>query len=136
MLRISTSTTSPTHCLAMQTRRSARRVRPWKRARHANIKITFLCASPQLYFKPGTKRREGFRARPCRLDGRDPQGAHRRSNGALNDRNAMNNALAKIKEEFLAVIPPTLFFFIELHIVAIVRALMTKATGIAPLATS
>jgi hypothetical protein len=43
--------------------------------------------------------------------------------------------VSKIKEEFLAVLPPTIFFFITLHIVALVRALMVKATGIAPLST-
>jgi hypothetical protein len=47
----------------------------------------------------------------------------------------MSTVSAKIKEEFLAILPPTTFFFIALHIVALVRALMTKATGIAPLAT-
>lgn len=47
----------------------------------------------------------------------------------------MNKVLAKIKEEFLAVLPPTIFFFVALHIIAFVRALMTKGTGIAPLAT-
>jgi hypothetical protein len=47
----------------------------------------------------------------------------------------MKDPLEKIKEEFLAIIPPTLFFFIALHIVALVRALMTKATGIPPIST-
>lgn len=47
----------------------------------------------------------------------------------------MNKVLAKIKEEFLAVLPPTIFFFVALHIIAFVRALMIKGTGIAPLAT-
>jgi len=47
----------------------------------------------------------------------------------------MSKAIAKIKEEFYAVLPPTLFFFIALHIVAIVRVLMNKGTGI-PLATT
>jgi hypothetical protein len=36
----------------------------------------------------------------------------------------------KIKEEFLAVLPPTLFFFVALHIVAFIRVLMAKAHGI------
>jgi len=43
--------------------------------------------------------------------------------------------VSKIKEEFLAILPPTIFFFIALHIVALVRALMVKANGIAPLST-
>ncbi len=35
----------------------------------------------------------------------------------------------KIKEEFLALIPPTIFFFVALHLVAIVRLLMAKQTN-------
>ena len=42
----------------------------------------------------------------------------------------MNKAVEKLKEEFLAVLPPTLFFFIALHIVGLVRVLMTKGTGL------
>jgi hypothetical protein len=34
-------------------------------------------------------------------------------------------------EEIRAVIPPTIFFFIMLHLVAIIRVLMLKGTGIA-----
>jgi hypothetical protein len=47
----------------------------------------------------------------------------------------MSKVSEKIKEEFLAILPPTIFFFIALHLVALVRALMIKATGIAPLST-
>ncbi len=47
----------------------------------------------------------------------------------------MSHVLEKIKEEFLAMLPPTIFFFVALHIVALIRALMVKATGIAPLTT-
>jgi hypothetical protein len=42
----------------------------------------------------------------------------------------MNKASEKVKEEFLAMIPPTIFFFITLSLVAVVRALMLKGTGI------
>jgi hypothetical protein len=42
----------------------------------------------------------------------------------------MNKAVEKLKEEFLAVLPPTLFFFIALHIVGLVRVLMTEGTGL------
>ena len=42
---------------------------------------------------------------------------------------------AKIKEEFLALIPPTLFFFVALHLIAFVRVLMVEGTGL-PLTTS
>jgi hypothetical protein len=62
-------------------------------------------------------------------------GDNLRSRGRPNDRIAMSKVTSKIKEEFLAVIPPTLFFFIALHIVTIVRALMTRGTGLAPMST-
>jgi len=42
----------------------------------------------------------------------------------------MNKGVARLKEEFLAVLPPTIFFFIALHIVGWVRVLMTKGTGL------
>ena len=31
----------------------------------------------------------------------------------------MNKGIEKLKEEFLAVLPPTLFFFVALHIVGL-----------------
>jgi len=43
----------------------------------------------------------------------------------------MSKLTAKIKEEFYAMVPPTLFFFIALHLVALVRVLMLKGTGVA-----
>jgi hypothetical protein len=39
--------------------------------------------------------------------------------------------MKKLKEEFLKLLPPTIFFFVALHIVAFVRVLMLKGTGIA-----
>ena len=39
----------------------------------------------------------------------------------------MHKLLEKLKEEFYAILPPTIFFFVMLHIVAIIRVLMTKA---------
>src|SRR5271154_23245 len=45
----------------------------------------------------------------------------------------MTKLAAKLKEEFYAVLPPTIFFFVMLHIVALVRVLMLKGTGISPL---
>ena len=36
----------------------------------------------------------------------------------------MSKVFEKIKEEFLAVLPPTMFFFAALHIVAFIRVLM------------
>jgi hypothetical protein len=45
----------------------------------------------------------------------------------------MTKLSAKLKEEFFALLPPTVFFFVALHIVAFVRVLMLKGTGISPL---
>src|SRR6266446_3236924 len=45
----------------------------------------------------------------------------------------MTKLSAKLKEEFFALFPPTIFFFVALHIVAFVRVLMLKGTGISPL---
>ena len=43
----------------------------------------------------------------------------------------MSKLSAKIKEEFVALLPPTIFFFVALHLVAFVRVLMLEGTGIA-----
>jgi len=42
--------------------------------------------------------------------------------------------MEKIKEEVLALVPPTVFFFVSLSLIALVRMLMTKGTGI-PIST-
>jgi hypothetical protein len=42
----------------------------------------------------------------------------------------MSKVANKIKEEILEMVPPTLFFFIALHLVALVRSLMVKGTGL------
>ncbi|BBH47082.1 hypothetical protein [Pseudomonas sp. KU43P] len=42
----------------------------------------------------------------------------------------MNTVLLKLKHEFMKVLPPTLFFFVILHIVALIRALMIKGSGV------
>jgi hypothetical protein len=44
----------------------------------------------------------------------------------------MSKLSTKLKEEFFALLPPTIYFFITLHIVAFVRVLMLRGTGIAP----
>src|SRR5256884_8096688 len=44
----------------------------------------------------------------------------------------MTKLFAKLKEEFFALLPPTIYFFVALHIVAFVRILMLKGTGLAP----
>jgi hypothetical protein len=47
----------------------------------------------------------------------------------------MTKLSTKLKEEFSALLPPTIFFFVALHIVAFVRVLMLKGTGISPLSS-
>jgi hypothetical protein len=42
----------------------------------------------------------------------------------------MRTLFAKLKEEFEAVLPPTIFFFVALQMVALIRVLMLKGTGI------
>jgi hypothetical protein len=49
--------------------------------------------------------------------------------------NSMTKLFTKLKEEFFALLPPTIFFFVALHIVAFVRVLMLKGTGISPLSS-
>src|SRR5205823_14766484 len=44
----------------------------------------------------------------------------------------MTKLSTKLKEEFFALLPPTIYFFVALHIVAFVRVLMLKGTGLAP----
>jgi hypothetical protein len=46
---------------------------------------------------------------------------------------SMPNLSSKLKEEFFKLLPPTIFFFVALHIVAIIRVLMLKGTGVSPL---
>ena len=43
----------------------------------------------------------------------------------------MSTLATKLQEEFQALLPPALFFFVMLHLVALIRALMLKGTGIA-----
>ena len=47
----------------------------------------------------------------------------------------MRRVTAKLKEEFVEMIPPTLYFFVALHLIAVIRVLMTKGSGL-PLPTS
>src|SRR2546429_4559740 len=46
--------------------------------------------------------------------------------------NSMTKLATTLKKEFFELLPPTIFFFVALHIVAFVRVLMLKKTGIAP----
>jgi hypothetical protein len=43
----------------------------------------------------------------------------------------MSTLAEKLKEEFKAMLPPAIFFFVALHLVAFVRSLMLEGTGIA-----
>jgi prepilin signal peptidase PulO-like enzyme (type II secretory pathway) len=47
----------------------------------------------------------------------------------------MHKLLEKLKEEFFAALPPTIFFFVMLHIVSVVRVLMAKGTTFQPMST-
>ena len=47
----------------------------------------------------------------------------------------MTKLSTTLKKEFFELLPPTIFFFVALHIVAFVRVLMLKGTGISPLST-
>jgi hypothetical protein len=44
----------------------------------------------------------------------------------------MTKLSTKLKEEFFKLLPPMIFFFVALHIVAFIHVLMLKKTGIAP----
>lgn len=45
----------------------------------------------------------------------------------------MSKLTHKLKEEFLALLPPTIYFFVALHLAALIHDLMLKGTGISPL---
>ena len=47
----------------------------------------------------------------------------------------MHKIFEKLKEEFFAILPPTIFFFIALHIIALIRVLMTKGSHFEPIST-
>jgi hypothetical protein len=47
----------------------------------------------------------------------------------------MTKLSTTLKKEFFELLPPTIFFFVALHIVAFVRVLMLKGTGISPLSS-
>ena len=42
----------------------------------------------------------------------------------------MSAVMNKVKHEFMKVLPPTIFFFVILHIVALIRSLMIKGSGV------
>ena len=40
--------------------------------------------------------------------------------------------MTKLKEEFFKILPPTIYFFVALHLVMFIRVLMLEGTGLAP----
>ena len=40
--------------------------------------------------------------------------------------------MTKLKEEFFKILPPTIFFFVALHLLMFIRVLMLEGTGLAP----
>jgi len=47
----------------------------------------------------------------------------------------MHKILHKIKEEFFAILPPTIFFFLALHLVTFIRVLIARGSHFQPLST-
>jgi hypothetical protein len=47
----------------------------------------------------------------------------------------MSKLSTTLKKEFFELLPPTIFFFVALHIVAFVHVLMLNGTGISPVST-
>jgi hypothetical protein len=47
----------------------------------------------------------------------------------------MHKVLEKLKEEFFAILPPTIFFFVALHLVTFIRVLIAKGSHFEPLST-
>jgi hypothetical protein len=40
--------------------------------------------------------------------------------------------MAKLKEEFFKILPPTIYFFVALHLVMFIRVLLLEGTGLSP----
>jgi hypothetical protein len=51
-------------------------------------------------------------------------------------RRAMHKIVEKLKEEFFAILPPTIFFFVALHILTFIRVLIAKGSHFEPLSTA
>jgi hypothetical protein len=47
----------------------------------------------------------------------------------------MHKILDELKEEFFAILPPTIFFFVALHVVTLIRVLIAKGSHFEPLST-
>jgi len=72
-----------------------------------------------------------------RIAGHSVIALNKLSGGAFDiyDRSAMHKILEKLKEEFFAILPPTIFFFVALHIVTLIRVLISRGTHFQPLST-
>ena len=44
--------------------------------------------------------------------------------------------MAKLKEEFFKILPPTIYFFVALHLVMFIRVLMLEGTGLSPFSSA
>ena len=47
----------------------------------------------------------------------------------------MHKLIEKLKEEFFAILPPTIFFFVALHLLTFIRILMATGSHFQPLST-
>jgi hypothetical protein len=47
----------------------------------------------------------------------------------------MHKLLEKLEEEFFAILPPTIFFFLALHLLTFIRVLMARGSNFQPLST-
>jgi hypothetical protein len=72
-----------------------------------------------------------------RIAGHSVSAPNKLSGATLNvyDRRAMHKILDKIKEEFFAILPPTIFFFVALHLVTFIRVLIARSSHFQPLST-
>jgi hypothetical protein len=48
----------------------------------------------------------------------------------------MHKLISKIKEEFFAILPPTIFFFVALHLLTFIRVLISRGSHFQPLSTT
>jgi hypothetical protein len=44
--------------------------------------------------------------------------------------------MTKLKEEFFKILPPTIYFFVALHLVMFIRVLMLEDTGLSPFSSA
>ena len=48
----------------------------------------------------------------------------------------MSKLSTKLKEEFFKILPPTIYFFVALHLVMFIRVLMLEGTGLSPFSSA